>query len=55
MSWQIIPPILGELLQDKDAEKAKRAMQAMMQMNKTRHRGLEASAYGNWDAPACRE
>jgi predicted 3-demethylubiquinone-9 3-methyltransferase (glyoxalase superfamily) len=34
VSWQIIPPILGELLQSKDAEKAKRAMGAMMQMTK---------------------
>src|SRR6266581_1079963 len=34
VSWQIIPPILGELLQDKDAEKSKRVMAAMMQMDK---------------------
>jgi predicted 3-demethylubiquinone-9 3-methyltransferase (glyoxalase superfamily) len=34
VSWQIIPPILGELLQSKDAEKAKRVMAAMMQMEK---------------------
>jgi predicted 3-demethylubiquinone-9 3-methyltransferase (glyoxalase superfamily) len=34
VSWQIIPPILGEFLQSKDAEKAKRAMAAMMQMTK---------------------
>ncbi len=34
VSWQIIPPILGQLLQDKDAEKSKRVMQAMMQMTK---------------------
>jgi predicted 3-demethylubiquinone-9 3-methyltransferase (glyoxalase superfamily) len=34
VSWQIIPPILGELLQSKDTEKAKRVMAAMMQMEK---------------------
>jgi predicted 3-demethylubiquinone-9 3-methyltransferase (glyoxalase superfamily) len=34
LSWQIIPSVLGKLLQDKDAEKAKRVMNAMLQMNK---------------------
>jgi predicted 3-demethylubiquinone-9 3-methyltransferase (glyoxalase superfamily) len=34
LSWQIIPSILGELLQDEDAEKASRVMEAMLQMNK---------------------
>ena len=34
LSWQIIPSILGRLLQDKDAEKARRAMMAMLQMDK---------------------
>jgi predicted 3-demethylubiquinone-9 3-methyltransferase (glyoxalase superfamily) len=34
LSWQIIPSVLGKLLHDKDAEKAKRVMQAMMQMDK---------------------
>jgi predicted 3-demethylubiquinone-9 3-methyltransferase (glyoxalase superfamily) len=34
VSWQIIPPILGELLQSKDAEKSKRAMAAMLKMDK---------------------
>lgn len=34
LSWQIIPPILGELLGDKDPEKAKRVMAAMMKMVK---------------------
>ena len=34
LSWQIIPSVLGKYLQDKDAEKAKRVMQAMMQMDK---------------------
>jgi predicted 3-demethylubiquinone-9 3-methyltransferase (glyoxalase superfamily) len=34
LSWQIIPTALGELLQDKDAEKSKRVMMAMLQMDK---------------------
>jgi predicted 3-demethylubiquinone-9 3-methyltransferase (glyoxalase superfamily) len=34
LSWQIVPSVLGELLQDKDAEKSKRVMKAMLQMNK---------------------
>jgi len=34
LSWQIIPSALGKLLQDKDAETAKRVMKAMLQMDK---------------------
>jgi predicted 3-demethylubiquinone-9 3-methyltransferase (glyoxalase superfamily) len=34
LSWQIIPDILGQLLQNKDQAKAGRAMKAMMQMTK---------------------
>jgi predicted 3-demethylubiquinone-9 3-methyltransferase (glyoxalase superfamily) len=34
VSWQIIPPVLGEMLQDKDPQRAHRVMQAMMQMDK---------------------
>jgi len=34
LSWQIIPTALGELLSDKDAGKAGRVMEAMLQMNK---------------------
>jgi predicted 3-demethylubiquinone-9 3-methyltransferase (glyoxalase superfamily) len=34
LSWQIIPSVLGRLLQDKDPEKSKRVMQAMLQMDK---------------------
>jgi predicted 3-demethylubiquinone-9 3-methyltransferase (glyoxalase superfamily) len=41
VSWQIIPPILGELLQSKDAEKAKRVMNAMMKMGKLDIEGLK--------------
>ena len=34
LSWQIIPSVLGQLLGDKDPQRAKRAMQAMLQMTK---------------------
>jgi len=34
LSWQIAPNALHDMLQDKDADKAARAMQAMMQMSK---------------------
>ena len=41
VSWQIIPSALGEMLQDKDAEKSKRVMQAMLQMVKIDIKGLK--------------
>ncbi len=41
LSWQIIPTILGKMLQDKDAEKANRVMQAMLQMTKIDIKGLQ--------------
>ena len=34
LSWQIVPVILSELMRDKDAEKSKRVMQAMLKMDK---------------------
>jgi predicted 3-demethylubiquinone-9 3-methyltransferase (glyoxalase superfamily) len=34
VSWQIIPSALGELMQNKDPEKSKRVMEAMLQMTK---------------------
>jgi predicted 3-demethylubiquinone-9 3-methyltransferase (glyoxalase superfamily) len=34
LSWQINPRILGEMLSDKDPKKAKRVMEAMLQMEK---------------------
>lgn len=41
VSWQVIPTILGQLLQDKDAEKSKRVMNAMLQMDKIEIAGLK--------------
>ena len=34
LSWQIVPSVLLEMLADKDAEMAKRVMEAMLQMSK---------------------
>ena len=34
VSWQVVPSALGEMLQDKDPEKSKRVMKAMLQMDK---------------------
>lgn len=34
LSWQVIPSILGKLLQDEDRVKANRVTQAMLQMSK---------------------
>ena len=34
LSWQIAPPLLGEMLQDKDPKKSERVMKAMLQMTK---------------------
>ena len=34
LSWQVIPSVLVEMLQDKDAEKSKTVMEAMLQMDK---------------------
>ncbi len=34
LSWQVVPTILGELMQDKDPEKTNRVMQAVLKMTK---------------------
>ena len=41
LSWQIIPSALGEMLGDKDPEKSRRVMKAMLQMDKIDIKGLE--------------
>jgi predicted 3-demethylubiquinone-9 3-methyltransferase (glyoxalase superfamily) len=43
VSWQIIPSVLGQLLGNPDAEKAKRALNAMLQMGKLDIAKLEAA------------
>lgn len=44
LSWQIIPPILGELLGDPDREKANRVMNAMLGMQKLDIQALKVAA-----------
>ena len=41
LSWQIIPSALGEMLGDKDPEKSRWVMKAMLQMDKIDIKGLE--------------
>ena len=41
LSGQIIPTALGQMLGDKDPQKAGRVMQAMMQMDKIEIEGLK--------------
>jgi predicted 3-demethylubiquinone-9 3-methyltransferase (glyoxalase superfamily) len=43
LSWQIVPSVLGELLNDPDAEKAGRVMNAMLKMKKIDIAGLRAA------------
>ena len=46
LSWQIVPTVLGELLSDKDAAKAQRAMEAMLKMVKLDIKKLKQAANG---------
>jgi predicted 3-demethylubiquinone-9 3-methyltransferase (glyoxalase superfamily) len=41
VSWQIVPTVLGEMLQDKDPKKSERVMKALLQMKKIDIRTLE--------------
>jgi predicted 3-demethylubiquinone-9 3-methyltransferase (glyoxalase superfamily) len=34
MSWQIVPTVLGEILQDKDPKESEKVMQALLHMEK---------------------
>jgi len=46
LSWQIVPSNLGKRLRDKDPVKAKRVMEAMMQMIKLDIDGIERAYAG---------
>jgi predicted 3-demethylubiquinone-9 3-methyltransferase (glyoxalase superfamily) len=46
LSWQIIPSILGKLMQDKDAGKAQRVMKAMLEMDKIDIKSLKQAYAG---------
>jgi len=45
VSWQIVPAVLGEMMQDRDAEKTERVMKAILQMTKIDIKTLQR-AYG---------
>jgi len=46
VSWQIVPTVLGEMLQDKDREKSRRVMAAMLKMKKISIEGLKNAYEG---------
>ena len=46
LSWQIVPPILGELLGDPDPDRSSRVMQAMLTMGKIDIAALQAARDG---------
>ena len=43
VSWQIVPTIIGEMLQDKDPKKSERVMKALLQMKKLDIKTLQAA------------
>ena len=51
LSWQIVPTVLSEMLQDNDPDKARRVMAAMLKMKKLSIDGLKR-AYEGRSAPA---
>jgi predicted 3-demethylubiquinone-9 3-methyltransferase (glyoxalase superfamily) len=47
VSWQIVPTVLPQMLQDKDPEKSQRVMKALLQMHKLDIKRLEQAYRGN--------
>jgi predicted 3-demethylubiquinone-9 3-methyltransferase (glyoxalase superfamily) len=47
LSWQVVPTVLPELIQDKDPEKSQRVMQAMLQMDKIEIEALKRAYLGS--------
>jgi predicted 3-demethylubiquinone-9 3-methyltransferase (glyoxalase superfamily) len=52
LSWQVVPTVLGELFQSKDAEKSERVMKAMLQMGKLDIKTLKQAYEGQQSAKA---
>ena len=46
LSWQVVPSVLGQLMQDKDPQKSKRVMAAMLEMVKLDIARLQAAYAG---------
>lgn len=44
MSWQVVPTLVGKLVQDPDAGKSEKVMQAILKMNKLDIEALERAA-----------
>ena len=47
LSWQIVPTVLGEMMKDRDRARAKRVMEAMLQMKKLDIAELERAYAGS--------
>ena len=47
LSWQVVPILLTELMADKDEQKAKRVMEAMLQMDKIEIEPLKRAHAGD--------
>jgi len=47
VSWQVIPAILGDMMADKDRQKASRVMKALLQMKKIDIAALQKAYDGN--------
>ena len=44
MSWQVVPTLVGKLMQDPDAGKSEKVMQAILKMNKLDIEALKRAA-----------
>ena len=52
VSWQIVPTVLGMMLQDKNPEKSRRVMAAMLKMKKINVEALKKAYEGRSDSAA---
>ena len=52
VSWQIVPTVLGEMMKDADRDRARRVMEAMLQMKKLDIEGLKRAYTGAQTANA---
>ena len=50
VSWQVVPTVLGEMLQDKDREKSRRVMAAILKMKKINIEAIKKAYEGRFDS-----
>ncbi len=50
VSWQIVPTVLGMMLQDKNPEESRRVMAAMLKMKKINVEALKKAYEGRSDS-----